>query len=297
MITDEFKTFHPIISFLYFAFMIVMSCVLMHPVCLVISLVGAFAYSIIQNGKKALKTGGLYMLPTLLVMALLNPAFNHRGITVLTYLPSGNPLTLESILYGFAAAVMVISVIVWFSCCNKIMTSDKLTYLFGRIMPSLSLVVSMTMRFVPKFTRDTKKVCDAQRGIGCDISKGKITDRIKTATKIISVMLTRSLENSIDTADSMRSRGYGTKKRTAFSLFRFDRRDLCALITILVLGTYIICGAVTGKIHCQYFPELSFGIVNPYVIGVFAAYGIMAFLPVITELWGVIRWNVIKSKI
>ena len=35
--------------------------------------------------------------------ALINPAFNHEGATLLTYLPSGNPLTLESILYGLAA--------------------------------------------------------------------------------------------------------------------------------------------------------------------------------------------------
>lgn len=297
MITDEFKTYHPIINFLYFAFMIVMSCLLMHPVCLVISLAGAITYSILQNGMKAIKTGVLYMLPTVVIMALLNPLFNHQGITILTYFPSGNPLTLESILYGIAAAVMVISVIVWFSCCNKIMTSDKMIYLFGRIMPSLSLILSMTMRFVPRFIRDTKKVCDAQRGIGYDISKGKITERIKTAIKILSAMLTRALENGVDTADSMKSRGYGTKKRTAFSIFRFDRRDLSALIFILLLGAHIIWGVATGEIQWYYFPQTSFGTGSSYAISVLTAYGIMAFLPVIIELWEVIRWNVIKSRI
>ena len=35
-----------------------------------------------------------------------NPAFDHEGATLLAYLPSGNPLTLESIAYGVAAAVM-----------------------------------------------------------------------------------------------------------------------------------------------------------------------------------------------
>ena len=297
MITDEFKTYHPIINFLYFAFMIVMSCLLMHPVCLVISLAGAITYSILQNGRKAIKTGILYMLPTVVIMALLNPLFNHQGITILTYLPSGNPLTLESILYGIAAAVMVISVIVWFSCCNKIMTSDKMIYLFGRIMPSLSLILSMTMRFVPRFIRDIKKACDAQRGIGYDISKGKITERIKTAIKILSAMLTRALENGVDTADSMKSRGYGTKKRTAFSIFRFDRRDLSALIFMLLLGTYIIWGVATGEIQWYYFSQMSFGTCSLYAMGALTAYGIMAFLPVIIELWEVIRWNVIKSKI
>lgn len=297
MITDEFKTYHPIINFLYFAFMIVMSCVFMHPICLGISLAGAVTYSILQSGRKAIKTGVIYMLPTVIVMALLNPAFNHEGITILTYLPSGNPLTLESILYGVAAAVMVINVIVWFACCNRIMTSDKTIYLFGRIMPSLSLVLAMTMRFVPKFVRDIKKVCDAQRGIGFDISNGSIINRMKIAARIVSSMITRVLENGVDTADSMKSRGYGIKKRTAFSIFRFDTRDLCILICMLTLGTYIVSGAALGRIAWQYFPQMSFGGNSAYGASIFTAYGIMAFLPVIIEVAEVIRWNVIKSKI
>ena len=40
-----------------------------------------------------------------LLAAVVNPAFVHQGVTILTYLPSGNPLTLESILYGLAAAL------------------------------------------------------------------------------------------------------------------------------------------------------------------------------------------------
>ena len=297
MITDEFKTYHPIISFLYFAFMIVMSCILMHPVCLFISLAGAFTYSIMQNGKKSVKTNILYMLPTVLVMALLNPLFNHQGVTILAYFPDGNPLTFESIIYGIDAAVMVISVIAWFGCCNRIMTSDKMIYLFGRIVPSLSLVLSMTMRFIPKFAKDTKKVCDAQRGIGFDINKGKITTRMKTATKVVSVMLTRSLENSIETADSMKSRGYGTKKRTAFSVFRFDSRDVCMLVMMLIFGSVTVSGVVLGGVRWQYYPQLNFTAGTPYAAITFIAYGMMAFMPVMIDIWEGIRWNVIKSKI
>ncbi len=66
-----------------------------------------------------------------------NPAFNHEGATILAYLPSGNPLTLEFIVYGLSAAVMMASVILWFSCYNAVMTSDKFVYLFGRVIPAL----------------------------------------------------------------------------------------------------------------------------------------------------------------
>ena len=71
------------------------------------------------------------MLPLLVITALINPAFSHQGVTILTYLPSGNPLTLESILYGIYAAFLLITVIAWFSCFNAVMTSDKFMYLSG----------------------------------------------------------------------------------------------------------------------------------------------------------------------
>ena len=105
--------------------------------------------------------------------ALVNPAFNHEGATILTYLPSGNPLTLESMLYGVAAAVMLASVVLWFSSYNEVMTSDKFVYLFGRVIPALSLVLSMALRFIPKFKAQMQTVSEAQACIGRDTKKRK----------------------------------------------------------------------------------------------------------------------------
>ena len=75
---NEFKTYHPIVNFTYFVFVIGFSCFFMHPVCLGISLVSGFVYSVMLKGKKAIKTNLLYMLPLLLITALMNPAFNHE---------------------------------------------------------------------------------------------------------------------------------------------------------------------------------------------------------------------------
>ena len=126
---NEFAKYHPLINFIYFTAVIVFSMIFVHPICLVTSLLCSVMYSIILNGKKALKFIAM-LLPLMLISALINPAFNHEGVTVIAYLPSGNPLTLESILYGIVAASMVAMVICWFSCFNKIMTSDKFIYIF-----------------------------------------------------------------------------------------------------------------------------------------------------------------------
>lgn len=61
---------------------------------------------------------------------------------------------------------MMVTVITWFSCCNVVMTSDKFVYLFGKLIPALSLILSMTLRFVPRFTAQIKVVTQAQRCVG-----------------------------------------------------------------------------------------------------------------------------------
>lgn len=187
---NEFKTYHPVVNFTYFVFVIGFSCFLMHPVCLVISLLCSFLYSVMLKGRRQIRKNTICMLPMLLAMAVMNMAFNHEGMTVILYLPSGNPLTLESVLYGLAAAAMIVSVLFHFSCYNEVMTSDKIICLFGRILPAMSLIITMVFRFVPKFSAQLKVVANVQRCMGRDIHSGSIFRRGKNGLAILSVMIT-----------------------------------------------------------------------------------------------------------
>ncbi|MBQ3054326.1 MAG: energy-coupling factor transporter transmembrane protein EcfT [Clostridia bacterium] len=294
---NEFKSYHPIVNFMYFVFVIGFSCFFMHPICLIISLVCGFIYSVMLKGKKAIKTNLIYMLPMLIAMALINPAFNHEGMTIIKYLPNGNPLTLESIVYGLCAAVMIVSVICHFSCYNEVMTSDKFIYLFGKIIPSMSLIISMTLRFVPKFSAQLKVVANAERCMGRDVSNGSIIKRAKNGLNILSIMTTWSLENAIETADSMKSRGYGVPGRTAFSIFTFDKRDKKALICIFLLGIYTLVGNLMGKMYFCYFPSMKSADVTPFGISVFLSYLLLCICPIIIEIWEMRKWKALRSKI
>ena len=269
----------------------------MHPVCLVISFLSGFTYSVMLKGKKTIKTNLIYMLPMMILMAVINPVFNHEGATIIEYLPSGNPLTLESIIYGLCAAMMVVSVICHFSCYNEIMTSDKFIYLFGKIIPAMSQIISMTLRFVPKFAHQLKIVTNAQKCTGRDVSTGSFIKRAKHGLNILSIMMTWSLENAIETADSMKSRGYGIPGRTAFSIFTFDTRDKKALICILLLGMYTLVGNLMGGMYFSFFPMVEAADVSLFGISVFVAYLLLCIYPIIIELWEVRKWKALRSKI
>ena len=156
---DAFSGFHPTINFLYYALVLLFSMCLMHPVYLAISLAGALAYDITLKGRKAVRFAVMGLLPMAALAALVNP-------------------TLESMLYGAAAAVMLASVVLWFSSYNEVMTSDKFVYLFGRVIPALSLVLSMALRFIPKFKAQMQTVSEAQACIGRDTKNGSVFRRV-----------------------------------------------------------------------------------------------------------------------
>ncbi len=288
---DAFSGCHPAVNFTYFFLVLLCSMIFMHPVCLLISLACSLSYSIYLNGARAARFSLRYMLPLLLLTALINPMFNHEGVTILAYLRSGNPLTLESIIYGVAAAVMLVTVIFWFSCYNAVMTSDKFVYLFGRVIPALSLVFSMTLRFVPRFKAQAKIVSSAQKCIGRDVTNGGPLDRLKHGLTILSIMTTWALENAIETADSMRSRGYGLKGRTAFSIYRFDRRDGYMLGFFMACGVYIAAGAASHGLYWQYYPRLKGELGGLFTLSLFIVYLALCSAPLIFDLTEDRKWK------
>ena len=294
---DTFSSYHPIINFLYFALVLVYTMFFMHPVSTLISLASSMAYAIYLNGKRAVRFSLRYLLPMMLLAAVINPAFNHEGATILTYLPSGNPLTLESIFYGISAAVMLAAVITWFSCYTAVMTSDKFVYLFGRIIPALSLVLSMTLRFVPKFKDQFRVVSEAQRCIGRDASAGTLLQRMKNAVTILSIMVTWSLENAIETADSMRSRGYGLPGRTAFSIYRFDGRDKTALLWLCFCGVYIFAGWRVGALDWRYYPTMKGVLTGAFPISFQIVYLALCLTPVILNRTEDRKWKRLQYEI
>ncbi len=288
---DGFAGYHPAVNMVYFAAVLVFAMFLMHPVCLLISLASSVGYALCLRGEQSGRFKIRYLLPLPVLVMLLNPLFNHRGLTVLCALPSGNPLTLESVLYGAAAGCLMAAVLSWFYCYTAVMTSDKFVYLFGWVIPSMSLVLSMTLRFVPRFRAQFQAVRQAQRCIGRDLSNGRLLQRMRHGVRILSVMASWSMEHAVETADSMKSRGYGLPGRTAFSIYRFQRRDGCLLALILLLTAYIAAGGLLGGLSFDYFPVVGGQVYGVYTVTVYIADLILCLLPAILHIKEAQTWK------
>ena len=284
---DAFSGCHPAVNFLFFLGAIGFGATIQHPAYCAVGCVCAAVYYLLLNGRKGLKMlAGLAGL--FLVMSAVNPLLNKSGKTVLfTWL--GRPYTLEALYYGMALGAILVVMLLWFGCYSQVLTSDKFTALFGRLIPALSLVLVMVLRMIPAFTRKAKQIILARRAIG----KGgadKLTEKAKDGAAILSALTDWALEGSIITADSMRSRGYGTGTRTNFQIYRMTRRDYVLFALILGLEIAVL---TLGGTDASFTPRLK---IQP-VGWALAVYGLFLLLPTLLHIKEVISWRTSISRI
>ncbi|MBQ7566791.1 MAG: energy-coupling factor transporter transmembrane protein EcfT [Oscillospiraceae bacterium] len=279
---DALSSCHPAVAFSFFAIVLTCTAFWMHPVSLAISLVCAALYAAHLGGVRDTLR---YLIPMALLAAVVNPLFSHAGATVLAYLPSGNPLTLESILYGVAAGAMLAAVVLWLRCCTAVLTADKFVWLFGKAVPTVSLLLSMTLRFVPRFRQRYRAVSEARRGMD--------SSRVRHAFAVLSVTVKWSMETAIETADSMKCRGYGLPGRTSYSIYRLSARDKYLLSFFAVCAAYLAAGRLAGALGWAWYPVLR-GSADVWFQLAFAA---LCLTPMILNGWEERAWRISNSAI
>ena len=288
---DAFSRCHPLVAFVFFTLVLLLTMLVLRPVFLAISLLGAAAYGAYLRRRRFRRLWRT-LLPLLAVTAAVNPLFSHRGVTVLAWFPSGNPLTLESILYGLAAAALLCCAVLWLGCCSDVMTTDKFVYLFGRLTPALSLLLSMTLRFVPRVRRRHRDISAARDAMGGERPGGTLRRRMAE----LGILATWSLEGAVDTADSMRSRGYGLPGRTAFSVYRFGRRDGVLLAVMALCGAYTAWGCRSQALAWRFYPRAQGASLGVFALSVYGAYGLLCALPLLVDLADDLRWAAAERR-
>lgn len=292
---NAFSRLHPTVTTAYFAAVIGIAMFVTNPVIELISLAGGIAFCALLTGKNEKKKDLLFYAFLMLLIVITNPIFSHNGVTPLFYL-GDNPVTLESIIYGVYIAVMVAAVMLWGKALTAVMTSDKIVYLFGRIIPQLSLIFSMTLRFVPLLKEQAQKITKAQKAMGLYSSEKK-SDRLRSGLRVISVLIGWSLENAVETGKAMKARGYGLKGHTNYSDFRFCKSDFMVLMFSIVLFAITLYGVISGSLDFYYYPVITELSADVGSVISSIAYACLAFLPFTLEIQEMIKWKYFRSKI
>ena len=285
-----FESCHPAVNFLFFAAVIYGSVAFQHPVFLAISCLCAFAFSMKRNGKRAV-IFNLCLLPLVVCFALYYSSYHHFGVTVLKQNFIGNNLTVESFVYGMVTGLRAAAVCMWLSCLFRVVSSDKVLYLFGRVSPRLSLFLTILLRFIPRIGREARKINLAQKGIGRGSNQGNVFRRLVNCLRIFSMLITWMISALALESDSMRSRGSLLRGRTAFSIYRFDNRDRAFVIALFSCITMTAMGVILGASKMWYNPRIIWRPLN--AIGVLTAIGYLTLcmMPMGLELWTEYRFR------
>ena len=293
---DTFSDCHPIVNFIFYAGAIGLGMCFSHPLFLLCSLGLSTSYYWILR-----KTIGRYLFRMLLIFAaisLINPIFSIYGDTILfTYLKS-RPYTFEALCYGCSIGAVFVTIMTWFVSYNEVMTSDKFLYCFGKLAPAVSIILTMVFRLVPSFQKKAEQIANARRCIGMSVENGTKNEKIEHGMTIVSALTSWALEGGVVMADSMRSRGFGSGKRTSFSIYKFKKSDgiLLGIMSFFII-LIIIC-AWKGGMCVEFFPIISMtNLKNTWTILGGCSYFMFLAIPTVLHILEEITWHILKSRI
>ena len=285
-----FEACHPAVNFIFFAAAVYGAVSFKHPVFLAIAYLCAFAYSVKRCGKRAVAFN-LGLLPLILVFALYYSSYHHFGVTVWKKNFVGNNMTLESFAYGLVIGLRFATLCMWLEAMFRVVSSDKVVYLFGKISPRLSLFLTILLRLIPRIGQEAGRINLAQKGIGRGSNQGNLFRRFLNGLRIFSMLITWMISALALEADSMRSRGSLLRGRTAFSIYRFDNRDRAFVIVLFACITMTAMGVILGASKMWYNPRIIWRPLNG--IGIITALGylFLCLMPMGLELWTEYRFR------
>lgn len=297
-LTDSFSEYNPHVNMIFFASAIILTIFISHPAYLGISLFFAFSYVFAVRPRKALKLL-IKMVIVFVLISIIGPLFNDLGDTVLFRWFGGRAYTMEALVCSASQAMMAVSVLTWFSSYSEVMTSDRFMYIFSPLAPALCLVLTMVLRLIPSYQRKAKQISSCRASVGKGAGDGTRKEKITSAMTVLGALTSWALEGAVVSADSMKSRGYGSvEKRSHFSNYRSDGRDITAYAVILTLLAGCVYMLSSGEASASFFPSVELAdISSGRGILFMSLFGLLTAVPTAINVKEKLLWRYLISGI
>ena len=249
-----FDAVHAAVPATLLAGVVVLTMLAVQPALTTLSLAGALAFSLVARGARRTARGLVWQLPLLALVCLLNPFFSASGSTLLFKL-GPRSVYLESLAYGATMGALMVAVVLWFEGAAAVLARDRLLALAPRRARALPLVTGMVAQLVPQLLRRSH---DVRASLAACTAAGPRPAARDALTRTSSLLLSWSLEESLERADSMRARGWESgRPRTAYRPERLRRRDVAALAGIAVLLALAVACAWALCVQWRFYPRMS----------------------------------------
>ncbi|HYL07164.1 MAG TPA: energy-coupling factor transporter transmembrane component T [Candidatus Udaeobacter sp.] len=249
-----------------------------NPAYKVMVLAAAFSVLAVRAGLHRMKRllAGVAVIATF--DALLNFVSAHLGRTVLFQLPDavpalGGPYTLEALAFGASGGATIAAAILAAAPFSLLLATDEVIDALPRALSRTGTTIAASLNLVPAVSTSFVEVSEAQR------LRGWRPRGPRTWAEILVPVVLTSVEGSIQLAESMEARGYGSGPRTSFRPARLQAADW-ALVAASVLAVVLFVVARSAGLAPDWnpYPELS----PPSIDALSSAAGVLLFAPLVT---------------
>jgi energy-coupling factor transport system permease protein len=192
-------------------------------------------------------------VPLAVLIVAVNAFVSQEGTTILVR--GGNILgrhvdvTLEAVVFGWAAALRLLVLILAFGVFSAVVDPDELLRLFRRFSYRSALTASLATRLVPVLARDATHMGEAAR---CRAHPPGRTAAARAA-------LGRALERSVDVAAALETRGYASARRPRRVSRPWSRHDVAVAGTAALVAALAIAGKAAGLGAFAAYPTVWIG--------------------------------------
>ena len=262
--TLPFATCHPVVPAVYVAVTLVLTMACMQPVLIGLSLLGVLSFSCTVRGVAPTMGMLRWQIPVIILISLVNPLFSASGSTELLCIGT-HAVYAESLAYGASMGALFVASVTWFMGAAELLPFDRVMALLGNAAPTVALMISMAMRLIPRFVRQGKTIDAVQRvarscALASFAGQAPRPDRhldLRLRLRLSSVLMGWTMEDSLETADAMRARGWGAAaRRTTYTRFRFGARDAWVLVFIAAFALVAMLLGYVATTQFAFYPTM-----------------------------------------
>jgi energy-coupling factor transport system permease protein len=201
-------------------------------------------------------------LMAVVLNVLLSHAGDHPFLTLPDGLPGiGGPWTVESVVYGLDAALGLTAAMLAVAPLAYVLEPHELVDALPARLDRTGIALAAALNLVPGIGRSFHEVREAQT------MRGWRPTGVRAWSDVLVPVALTSIEGSMDLAEAMEARAFGSGPRTRYAPAGWRRRDVAiAVAAIGALGLVIVARVLGGAADWYPYPVVTLPAIEPAMI-------------------------------
>ena len=226
-----------------------------HPAMLAGVAVAVISAGVLARVGRELARVAAFIVPLVVLIALVNPFVVREGLTVFARLGEVPPfgeidLTVEALVYGLLLGARVATVALCGALFSAAVDPDGVLRLLRRVSFRSALTAALATRLVPVLARDGRRMADA----------GRCRERPAPRIAVLGAVAGSALDRAVDVAATLEVRGYGARARPPRAGRRggspWSRHDLAFMAAAIAVVALVVVGKTGGVAQLAAYPRL-----------------------------------------